>query len=171
MNLREWIDANAPSRELLWRDSFFQQTNFVGGILAWCLTPEWLRDKFDRLADRVEVVSHHTSKSVRLPVYKIVTDNGHGGHLFTLVFRNNFYNWNVSVEASAPLTEALGFHDLGVISDDQTYCFCEGMHQWGYGPRSADPARFTFCAVHDHDFYVFARALRHHYGLAADKPL
>jgi hypothetical protein len=112
MNLREWIDANAPSRELLWRDSFFQQTNFVGGILAWCLTPEWLRDKFDRLADRVEVVSHHTSKSVRLPVYKIVTDNGHGGHLFTLVFRNNFYNWNVSVEASAPLTEALRRPDV-----------------------------------------------------------
>jgi hypothetical protein len=165
MQLVKWVEANAPAKELLWRDSFFQQTNFVGGLLAWCLTPNWLLKKYDRLANRVEVVSAHTSKSVLLPVYSIVTDNGYGGEYFSLVFRNNFYNWNVSVEADSPLTAALDFYDLGVVSDDQGYCYCEGMENWRYGSRKDDAKRFTCSFANDHDFYVFARALRHHYGL------
>jgi hypothetical protein len=95
ISLRDWMEANLPRDEMLWRGSAVDQMVFVRETLnqlVWTGVP-W--------ADRGEpmVISTHRSKSIDLPVYELSRpDVG-----IRLVMRDNFYNWKLSVLSERPL--------------------------------------------------------------------
>ena len=60
----------------------------------------YIRDLFPSLFGcGVEVISTHTSKSIKLPVYRMITTED-----FDIVMRGNFYDWKVSVKLYEPLS-------------------------------------------------------------------
>jgi hypothetical protein len=66
---------------MLWKESAINQMVYI-------------RDIFPGLFGcGVEVISNHTSKSVKLPVYRAVTKQD-----FDIIMRGNFYDWKVSVK-------------------------------------------------------------------------
>jgi hypothetical protein len=66
---------------MLWKESAINQMVYI-------------RDLFPSLFGcGVEVISTHTSKSVKLPVYRAVTKQD-----FDIIMRGNFYDWKVSVK-------------------------------------------------------------------------
>ncbi len=84
MNLQEWIRENKPNPSMVyesewWRQIYFVRDNLGGGI-GW--RDSWI----------IQVISAHTSKSVTLPVYRIVCGSG-----LSMILRNNFHDWKLSV--------------------------------------------------------------------------
>lgn len=74
---------------------------------------------YKRLAS-LEAVSTHTSKSVKLPVYKAVLDDG-----TTIIARCNFHDWKVSVWSMSELEFPLSLFNM----DSQGNC----LHQYYEG--------------------------------------
>ena len=76
----------------------------------------------------IEVVSTHTSKSVILPVYRVVLVDG-----TEFILRNNFYNWKVTVlcDKVLILPKEL-FSHIGNHSVDEgkiSLHYCEGFNR------------------------------------------
>ena len=108
----------------------------------------------------VFVISTHTSKSCRLPVYYFKMRNG-----IKIICRGNFYDWKISVETPTKLREGLLPLDLisGGLHETIPTCYLEGFKdEWGYGPyNAANPANKFTIEVHDkYRFYVIMHALK-----------
>ncbi len=152
ITLYDWLrdEKNTPKKEMLWYNSFWDQTKFI-------------RDQLDALFVEqdeqryglVTVVSTHLSKSIVLPVYRIDLN----GVLLTM--RDNFYNWNVSVESD----QAITCDFLDCFDDSGGYTFCEGMEDWKYSRYSESRHKFTVCIGSKYDLYVFCRVLRKFLGI------
>lgn len=90
MQLQKWISSQIVDDEMLWKGSWGRQVEFfrdsVAGLFGMGL-------HYDEREDIASVISTHRSKSIILPVYKLHRpDIG-----LTLIARNNFYNWKLSV--------------------------------------------------------------------------
>ena len=92
----------------------------------------FVRDKISKLLNApVAVVSNHTSKSVELPVYQIVTDN------FIITMRDNFHDWKISVSTINNLPESFYILVKNLISEgieeNIHYYYFEGFRrEWIY---------------------------------------
>ncbi len=101
-------------------------------------------ETFAKLAEKfgatLDVVSHHTSKSIKLPVVRYRFPNGS-----ILIVRDNFYNYMVTVVHMYPVEvhpEIVKFDPKDEISD----CYCEGFpSRTVLGSFNADPSAFTAC--------------------------
>lgn len=94
--LQKWISSQIVGDEKLWKGAWGDQCQFIRdsltGVFGYGL--HWTEVK--ELAD---VISVHRSKSIMLPVVRM-----HRGDLgLTMIFRNNFYNWKVSVISEIPV--------------------------------------------------------------------
>lgn len=102
----------------------------------------------------VMVVSTHTSKSVKLPVYRIDVP------AVTLTMRDNFFDWKISVESKVgPVNDVFfGLFD----KDEQIHpVYCEGFERdWVYGSFSEDQERFTVELHNDYMAWAFLFLLR-----------
>lgn len=85
--LHEWIGQNVPKDTMLWKKDLENQLDFISRIGA-LVTKE---------GRKIQVISEHSSKSIRLPVYYI---KHHG---LEIILRNNFYNWKLSVICDSPI--------------------------------------------------------------------
>lgn len=150
--LRDWLrdEANWPTKEMLWNESFRDQVIFVRDVLE----PLFI-ERDEQRYELTTVVSTHRSKSITLPVYRIDLN----GILLTM--RDNFYSWNVSVEADRAITCDF----LDCIDDSGNYTFCEGMEEWKYGRLSESKHKFTVALRNKYDLYVFCRVLRQFLGI------
>jgi hypothetical protein len=91
-SLQEWFNRqreNTPD-EMIWKEASGRQIMFARDSLAALVGCGLGYDATKRL---VTVISEHTSKSVRLPVYQFTREDIG----LRLVARNNFYNWKLSV--------------------------------------------------------------------------
>lgn len=118
----------------------------------------FIRDVIGHLCKaNIFVVSHHYSKSVYLPVYAFTMRNG-----VSIICRNNFYDWKVSVKLPAPLP--LNYFDKSLLSsfgfdgDDISEWYCEGFkREWvykSYKPNDPNYTEFTVEVYDDYRFYT-----------------
>lgn len=86
--LQEWISAQVIRDEMLWKGSFGQQVAFFRDNVTqmFCAGID-----YEDNHGVATVISTHRSKSIILPVYKLHRPG------ITMVARNNFYNWKLSV--------------------------------------------------------------------------
>lgn len=130
-HLQSWFMENKPKEEMLAKAGAEAQILFI-------------RDKIREIMDedifKIEVVSTHFSKSIKLPVYHIIMNNG-----MEFIMRGNFHNWIISV--ISPI--ALEYPDmmLGRLSDEVTkipHSLCEGFQSdWIFDPYSKNKKKFT----------------------------
>lgn len=146
--LQDWFVANQPRDTMMWKKSFEAQVFFVRDRLASILSRTYEQHK-----DFARVIGTHMSKSIFCPVYKIDLPEDH----CTLIMRDNFYDWNISVSSRRPLI----CNFLGTFDDrNHSRCCCEGMEQYKHGPYANDPQLFTVSIGSDYDLYTFGRVLK-----------
>lgn len=86
----------------------------------------------------IEAVSEHTSKSVKLPVYKATLKDG-----TIIIARCNFHDWKVSVWAKKPLEFPINLlNDEG--KTEWTFHYCEGFEgEWILDSYENNKQEFT----------------------------
>lgn len=146
---------------------YYQRTTDINGKYLWKNNAEeqmlFIRDTIcSRLLKTMAfVVSTHTSKSISLPVYWFVLNNG-----VKVICRNNFYDWKVSVELPVPF----GLENiipLDIISNKENIssCYCEGFKKnWvyeTYQPNNLTQTKFTIEISDDYKFYLLMYVLSH----------
>jgi hypothetical protein len=148
--LQEWFNQNKPDDNLLWKDGLARQVIFVRDTLSFLLFSSY--EEYEQ--NRWQVVSTHTSKSVKLPVYHLRMPSG-----LCFTMRDNFYDWKVSVELPTPLEI-----DPSLLFDpDETISpvYFEGFPRNRiYGSYNDDPTRFSVEIRNDYEVYCFMLLLR-----------
>ncbi len=108
-------------------------------------------------------VSEHRSKSIKLPVYGFVMDNG-----IVIVARENFYGWKLSVKTPRSLPvdylptdilEGCGVYNENCENNNKIYsCYLEGFkEEWSYdayNPKDNKQTEFTIGVYDDYNFYM-----------------
>ena len=150
-----WMRKDNIDDKMLWKKAAESQEYF-------------LRDEIctNLLCTHAFVVSTHTSKSIKLPVYFFMMHNG-----IKVVCRENFHGWMLSVK----LPKDRPYEDIipkdliecgydGDISD----CYFEGFRkEWvfeGYKPNDKKQRNFSFGIYSDYEFYTVMYMLKHLYG-------
>ncbi len=115
MQLQKWINEQTVSDDMLWKGAFGHQVAFIRDNIARFVTSEFRIDDAEKL---VTVVSTHRSKSITLPVVEI--NNPNIG--LTLILRNNFSNWKLSVISAEPIVAPFEymFHTTPPVEPDYT---------------------------------------------------
>lgn len=163
--INDWVRANNPNSDLIWKNGLGEQVTFVRDHLYYLLTRsrdyEWHKD------NPVNVISTHTSKSVTLPVFEIITPemvdgktwNAHG-LAARLILRGNFYNWIVTVESNTYIHDR--FRDLFDREHRVLPCYAEGFHtDWVHGPFAEDRKNFTVNLGSKYEVWTFCWLLAH----------
>lgn len=152
MLLKDWLLENTPSEDLLWKDGFWNQVNFVRSDIAGMLMSGTRLDSdtcFAKYSSLVQVVGTHRSKSVTLPVYLIEWEN------FRFTMRHNFFDWKVSVVAPYPLN--IDFEDIFEDAPIAS-CYFEGMSEV-YSSYQQDKSKFSVSLSDTYALYFFFRKI------------
>jgi len=135
MQLQKWADAHEPAKDLIYASGYWNQIVFVRDTIAGLLakTPE----EYRTIVANMTVISEHTSKSVRLPVFSVKLADGTA---FTM--RYNFHNWKVSV--NSPRDVEVDFMGLFDPNERIHEVYCEGFPRGlVYGPHAENKRQFT----------------------------
>jgi hypothetical protein len=133
--LQEWANDNQPAEDLIYKDGYWDQIIFVRDKLAGLLATSY--EEFQAIQAGMKVVSMHTSKSVRLPVFSVELEDG-----TTFTMRYNFHDWKVSV--SSPSDVEADF--MGLFNPDSriSSVYCEGFpEELVYGSYAENKRQFT----------------------------
>lgn len=128
--LQKWFNEqrDATPNDMIWKKASERQIIFardkIGGLVGCGLEYEDRKERF------AWVISEHTSKSIRLPVYSFErSDIG-----FRLVARENFFNWKFSFISERPIEADFGglFHttpplDPKYTGDPLSHVYFEGF--------------------------------------------
>lgn len=135
MQLQEWANAHQPAETLIYKDSYWDQIIFVRDKIAGLLAKTY--EEYKVIQASMKVISEHTSKSVRLPVFRVELADGTA---FTM--RYNFYNWKVSV--ISPRNVKADFMGLFNPNERIHEVYCEGFPKGlVYGPYAENKRQFT----------------------------
>ena len=130
--LQAWYNKNADETpdSMIFKDSMSRQFVFFRDVMVSGL----FYDKVESL----EAVSTHTSKSVKLPVYKAVLKNG-----TIIIARCNFHDWKVSVWSNYKLKFPLSL--LNKEGEEvQSHHYCEGFkNEWILDSYKNNKKEFT----------------------------
>jgi hypothetical protein len=158
--LQEWMNEHLLDTDdnLLYKKAAVSQACFVRDRIhplcaievevgdGWSARYDWLQ------AHSVEVISTHSSKSVKLPVYLIEVPG------LRLIMRNNFYDWKVSIESDVPVADV--FNGLVRAGEEVPAVYCEGFDsQWVYGPYTPGAQQFTVELPSDFELWAFLHLL------------
>jgi len=157
----EWLAANKPDENLIWKNGCAEQVIFVRDVLHPLLVPRYS----SRKEYPVLVPSTHHSKSVKLPVFELTTPDfweGDGyGLSVQLRLRYNFFNWVVSVESKRFGGVADRFRDLFDREARVQSVYAEGFREeWVYGPYADDRKKFTLNLHDKYDLFTFVWLMR-----------
>lgn len=144
-----WSLENIPDSELIYANELGGQVSFVRDVIAKVLMPN-----HESRENPVMVISTHHSKSVLLPVYQINLKN----QGVTLIMRDNFYNWKVTVESAKPIEcDFIGIFDPDHPKRDEIKLYCEGFPANKiFGSYNDDHSKFTVSFDNDYQLYTFA---------------
>lgn len=160
-NIDNWAQENKPSDDMLYKNSYWSWIHFISYTFFDMFFKEYTKDidDWDKIEEVVnkhhEVIGSHTSKSILLPVLKIV----YKGVIF--VFRYNFYNTEVVVVSDKDI-EISKYSD--VFESDNTNCFyLEGVPDKYRVTDSyaVNHKRFTFRVSNLYDFYAVMLIIQH----------
>jgi hypothetical protein len=130
--LQAWYNKNAEdtSDTMKYKEAMSDQFVFIRDTFSYDL----FREKLVSL----EPVSTHTSKSVRLPVYKAVLVDG-----TTIIARCNFHDWKVSVWSPRELCFPASLLNRGG-SEKINRVYCEGFKdEWVLDSYENNKKEFT----------------------------
>lgn len=146
VDVTAWARVNNPIEQLIYGKYLGPQICFVRDKLCMVLNPDYKYwDKNPPL-----VISHHYSKSVKLPVYQINIEE----YGVELILRNNFYDWKISINSSSPLN----FNFMGIFDTikEIPHIFCEGFPKDKvYENYDKNHSQFTLEIRSDYDLYTF----------------
>lgn len=127
--------------EMLWKKAAIDQEIFMRDAIC-----------MNMLKVPCFVVSWHTSKSIHLPVYGFIMQNG-----VKVIARYNFYDWKLSVKMPDKLpddylpTEVIRGGLKSAIPD----CYLEGFRSsWAYGVYKNGVKKFTIELSNRYDVYM-----------------
>lgn len=129
-HLQAWANANEPGKEMSFSGAYWSQITFIRDVFMYKIFADHLV--------KLEVISTHTSKSIKLPVYKATLKDG-----TELILRDNMHDWKVSISATKPLYFPKGtFNNDGLEAVGSQYC--EGFKdEWVYPSYSENDTQFT----------------------------
>jgi len=154
--LQEWAKTNEPAGTLIYREGYWDQIMFVRDKMAGVLAPKF--EDYQNIQTGMRVISTHTSKSVRLPVFKVELADG-----TVFVMRYNFHDWKVLVDS--PRDVDADFMGLFNPSQRISSVYCEGFpKEYVYGPYAESKRQFTIELPAGHYylftfFWIFARVV------------
>lgn len=146
MQLEEWASIHRPTENLMYKDGYWDQINFVNNRIEAIFGKNYEERK--EIANNIRVISEHTSKSVLLPVYHVKLVDG-----INLTMRCNFHNWIVSVKS--PRVIKADFMNLCNPNKQIKSVYCEGFpEKLVYGPYSQNKKQFTV-ELTDSKYHLF----------------
>ncbi len=135
LKLQEWAGKNKPADDLIYKKGYWDQIVFIRDELRYLFYTKKGDSEF--LQNNTTVVSTHMSKSVLLPVFKVVLTNG-----INLIMRYNFHNWKVSIISEFDVN--CDFTKLFNYEDKVHGVYCEGFEDdWVYESYSQNKKNFT----------------------------
>jgi hypothetical protein len=154
MKLQEWADLNEPEDKYRYKRGYWDQIIFVRDRVPYLFMDDCM--SFDELRDRLTVINYHTSKSIKLPVYQLDLHDVIG---LTLVLRDNFHGWVISVKSETPII--CDFFDTIKPGDNISAIYCEGFpEEVVYGSFDENSQQFTVRCSNDFMLYTFLYILR-----------
>ena len=143
--LLQWMRKQEIKDTMRWKDAAISQKVFVRDTLCG-----------DLLHTPVFVVSTHTSKSIKLPVYRFRIHNG-----IIVTARDNFSGWVVSIKSpfavNLPKDLVSGW---GRNYEDMKPCYCEGFKEdWVYPCVTENVRLSTFCVDSNYALWTLMREL------------
>lgn len=149
--LQIWANSHTPEDNLIWKRSYWNQIMFVRDRLPKAFTKNNM--EYIQLVENITVISTHTSKSILLPVYHLTIPYID----LSIVIRNNFYDWKVTVTApSKPLLLGNMFGNLFDPTITIPYYNCEGFPKDKVaGSFATNHQHFTSELGDDYDLYIF----------------
>ncbi|OHB02238.1 MAG: hypothetical protein A3A96_02150 [Candidatus Zambryskibacteria bacterium RIFCSPLOWO2_01_FULL_39_39] len=135
MRLQEWAETHQPAETLIYKNGYWDQIIFVRDAITPLLAKT--DEEYKEIQAGMKAISEHTSKSVRLPVFRVELADGTA---FTM--RYNFYDWKVSV--SSPRDVEADFMGLFNPNEHVHEVYCEGFPKGlVYGPYAENKRQFT----------------------------
>lgn len=136
---------------LVWKDVLQKHRDEVVGKGGSIWSDEYHNWKEEWRAKSCLVISEHTSKSVRLPVY--LFDREDLG--LKVILRENFHGWNLTVVSKNPIP----IESFEGISDGGT-CYFEGFpEEFQCGTHQENPREFSLAIGNDYRLYAFLSRL------------
>jgi len=144
-DLQEWANENKPSETLNYKNGYWTQIMFVRDAL-----PPLLFKSYEEGKNHLPVViSTHTSKSVKLPVFQIQLPNG-----LTITMRYNFHDWKLSIKS--PTEVDADFMELFNPTEAHSSCYFEGFpSELVYGAYAENKAQFSISLWDDYQVFTF----------------
>jgi len=144
-HLQAWYMENQCSETMIYAKAFGKQ---------FCFVRDESKRIFRDLLSHVNVISTHTSKSIKMPVYHIVLTNG-----ASLIIRDNFHGWKISVDTNYTVTGGLNI-PISLLEDgiDEQIasCYCEGFEKnWVYEPYKVNNNKFTVGLGSEYEVWTF----------------
>ena len=156
VDVTAWARVNEPSDRLIYKNGFYDQICFVRDML--CEPLFATNEEFEQ--NLPMVISTHTSKSIKLPVYQINLKN----YGLELILRYNFYDWKVSIKSSKPLDcDFMGLFDPNEKILSQ---YCEGFPKDKiYDSYSNNHSEFTVEFRSKYELYTFVFLIKNYLGI------
>jgi hypothetical protein len=113
--LPEWVEANKPKDEMLWKGAFEQSVLRMIALTSWC----------EAVKAPALVVSTHTSKSITLPVIRFQTDHA------AWWMRDNLHDVELAFMADRPINVDLSgiFHYMSAVDYTAALKRARGWHE------------------------------------------
>ncbi len=145
-HLLAWVRENSSDEKYKFAEAKSDQIVF--------LRDKCFMDIFRGHIKAIEVISTHTSKSVVLPVYHIMLNDG-----TEFILRDNFYDWKVTVrsdkEFDLPLDLFSG-SSQNADSNKISSSYCEGFDDSWILPIYTKENRSGFTVEVSTDYFLFA---------------
>ena len=122
--LTQWIRDNPVDEKMIYRNSFTDQVCFVRDTISRILASSY-EEYLGIQHTCLSVISTHTSKSIKLPVYELKFRD------FVFILRGNFHDWKISVDVPY-WCKPIDYADFqGLFNPDNkiSSCYCEGFPQ------------------------------------------
>lgn len=137
-HLQKWRSINFIANSLVYKAAADHQMNFI-------------RDKSQILFNllKISVISTHTSKSILLPVYKLIIKEK-----VTIILRDNFHGCIASVLSETPIDIEL-IRALDKRDEKLHKCYCEGFDEsWIFNPYKKGCTEFTISIYNESELYI-----------------
>lgn len=153
MKLHEWLMSHQPEDKMLWKDAFWATYAFWQNDILPMFTDEYYKKNWDldklivEINENSDIVGEHWSKSIIHPVMKIKYKD------VTIVFRYNFYNYEIAVISDKPIKIP-----MAQLFDSKEASFCyEGFPEdYKVEDRYEDNKCCFIASVYNHyRFYAF----------------
>jgi len=121
VDVTTWVRVNSPKEEMMYKQAFSDQICFVRDTINQLFYENSKAGYEELSANPVLVINTHTSKSIKLPVYKINLKR----YCLSMVIRNNFHNWKISIDSE----NEINVDFMGLFEKDETInpIYCEGF--------------------------------------------